>query len=185
MGNGNFEIRIATEVSGTQAGFHFQAGFAALFEGDKLVAATSGWETGGMLFVYRPTQEGTWVGDWEGPETFPVAEVLEAIQDWKDSEELSKALAYAEGKKVYTSDVDLVFTDAVPGDRHNDGGEYGFYTRYSPIKGHPGIYRVSTETTCDFDACGTGFQGIRALTIREYRRLRKASDKVEAKGSLY
>jgi hypothetical protein len=98
-------------------------------------------------------------GDWEGPETFPVEEVLDAIQDWQDSAELSEALAYAEGKKLHISDVDLVFTNVVPGEKHRDGGEYGFYTRYSPIPGYPGIYRVSTETSCDFDSCGTGLSG--------------------------
>jgi hypothetical protein len=153
-------------------------------EGDNILAATSGWECNNCLFVYRPTEDG-WRGDWEGPETFPVSEALEAIQDFLEGTELSKALAYAKGKKLYLSNEDIVFTDVVPGDRCNDGGEYGFYTRYRPIPGYPGIYRVSTETSCEFDACGTGYQGIRALTTREYRRLKKASDKVEAAGSLY
>ena len=166
-------------------GFNFQPGFVALVEGDNILAATSGWECNNCLFVYRPAEDGRWGGDWEGPETFPVSEVLEAIQDWKDSEELGKALRYAEGKKLHLSNEDIVFTDVVPGEKHRDGGEYGFYTRYSPIPGHHGIYRVSTECTCSFDSCGCGCQGIRALTVREYRRLKKASDKVEARGSLY
>jgi hypothetical protein len=177
------EIMIATETV-TLSGFTFKPGFAALVEGETILAATSGWECEGMLLVYRPTEDG-WRGDWEGPETFPVEEVLDAIQDWQDQQDIEKALAYAKGKKLHISDGDVVFTDVVPGDRCNDGGEYGFYTRYSPIPGYPGIYRVSTETTCDFDACGTGYEGIRALTVREYRRLKKASDKVEAAGSLY
>ena len=165
-------------------GFNFQPGFVALVEGDNILAATSGWECNGCIFVYRPTEDG-WRGDWEGPETFPVEEVLDAIQDWKDNQDLQKALAYAEGKKLHIAESDVVFTDVVPGEKHHDGGEYGFYTRYRPIPGHPGIYRVSTECTCDFDSCGCGYQGIRALTVREYRRLKKASDKVEARGSLY
>jgi len=167
------------------SGFNFKEGFAALLNSSGTpVAATSGWECNGCIFVYRPTEDG-WRGDWEGQETFPVDDVLDAIQDWKDSAELSKALSFAEGKKLHISDEDIVFTDVVPGEKHRDGGEYGFYTRYSPIPGHPGIYRVSTETTCDFDACGTGPQGIRALTVREYRRLKRSSDKIEAAGSLY
>ena len=178
------EIRVFTEAQ-KLCGFNFKPGYAALVEGDNILAATSGWEESGMLYVYRPAQDGSWAGSWEGPETFPVSEVLEAIQDWQDSEELGKALRYAEGKKLHTSDVDVVFTDVVPGEKSRDGGEYGFYTRYSPILGHPGIYRVSTETSCDFDSCGTGYQGIRALTVQEYRRLRRHSDKVEAAGSLY
>jgi hypothetical protein len=178
------KIMIAT-IETVIEGFNFKPGFAALVEGETLLAATSGWECGGMLFVYRPQSDGTWAGNWEGPETFPVEEALEAIQDFLESVELSKALRYAEGKKLHISETDVVFTNVVPGERHRDGGEYGFYTRYSPIPAHPGIYRVSTETTCDFDACGTGPQGIRALTAREYRRLKKASDAVEAAGSLY
>ena len=165
-------------------GFNFQPGFVALVEGDNILAATSGWECNGCIFVYRPTEDG-WRGDWESEETFPVQLVLDAIQDWQDSEELGKALRYAEGKKLHVSDVDILFTDTVPGEKSRDGGEYGFYTRYSPILGHPGIYRMSTESTCNFDSCGCGYQGIRALTVREYRRLKKASDKVEARGSLY
>jgi hypothetical protein len=167
-------------------GFYFKEGFAALLDDNGTpVAATSGWECNSNLFVYRPQPDGRWGGDWEGPETFPVEEVLDAIQDWQDSAELSEALAYAEGKKLHISDVDLVFTNVVPGEKHRDGGEYGFYTRFSPMPEYPGIYRVWTGTTCDFDACGTGPQGIRALTTREYRRLKKASDRIEARGSLY
>jgi hypothetical protein len=178
------EIKVFKEKIEIQ-GFNFQPGFAALVEGDNILAATSGWECDGMLLVYRPQQDGSWQGDWESEETFPVQEVLDAIQDWQDQQDIEKALAYAKGKKVHISDVDLVFTNVVPGEKHRDGGEYGFYTRYSPIPEYPGIYKVFTETTCDFDACGTGYEGIRALTVREYRRLKKASDKVEARGSLY
>jgi hypothetical protein len=178
------EIRVFDKAQ-KLCGFNFKPGYAALVEGETILAATSGWECNSYLFVHRPRPDGSWWGDWEGPETFPVQEVLDAIQDWKDQQELGKALRYAEGKKLHTSDVDVVFTDVVPGEKSRNGGEYGFYTRYSPIPGHPGIYRVSTETTCDFDSCGCGYQGIRALTVREYRRLKKASDKVEARGSLY
>ena len=178
------EIRVFSEAQ-VHSGFNFKPGYAALVEGETILAATSGWECNSYLFVHRPQPDGNWWGDWEGPETFPIQEVLEAIQDWKDQQELVKALAYAKGKKLHISDEDIVFTDVVPGEKHRDGGEYGFYTRYRPIPGHPGIYRVSTECTCEFSACGTGPQGIRALTTREYRRLKKASDKAEAVGSLY
>ena len=178
------KIRIFNEHENVK-GFNFQPGFAALVEGETILAATSGWECNGNLFVYRPQPDGSWQGDWESEETFPVQEVLNAIQDWQDSAELSKALQYAEGEKLYLSNEDIVFTDVVPGEKHRDGGEYGFYTRYSPIPEYPGIYRVYSETTCDFDACGTGYEGITALTIAEYRKLRKKSDEIEAAGSLY
>lgn len=161
-------------------GFYFKEGFAALLDDNGTpVAATSGWECNNCLFVYRPQPDGRWGGDWEGPETFPVQKVLDAIQDWQDQQELGKALRYAEGKKLHISDVEIVFTDVVAGEKCHNGGEYGFYTLYSPIPEYPGIYRVSTGTTCDFDSCGCGYQGIRALTVREYRRLKKASDKVK------
>jgi hypothetical protein len=177
------EIMIFKKTENIQ-GFSFKPGFAALVEGEIILAATSGWECDGCLYVYRPTESG-WQGDWEGPETFPVDDVLDAMEAWQDQQDIEKALQYAEGKKLHIAERDVVFTDVVPGEKCNNGGEYGFYTRYSPIPGYPGIYRVSTETTCDFDACGTGYEGIRALTVREYRRLKKASDKVEAAGSLY
>ena len=79
------EIMISTETVSV-AGFNFRPGFVALFEGEDLAAATSGWAAGGNLYVYRPGIDGSWSGSWEGPETFPVADVLEAIQDWQDSE---------------------------------------------------------------------------------------------------
>jgi len=103
----------------------------------------------------------------------------------QEAKEIKKAILQATDKRLHVSEEDIVFVDTVPGARCNNGGEYGFYTRYSPIPGHPGIYRVYTETTCDFDACGTGYEGIHCLTEEEYQELRKASDEIEAAGSLY
>ena len=168
------------------SGFNFKPGFVALVdEGENITAATSGWKCNRMMYVYRRHEDGAWIGSWEDAETFPIDETLEAIQEFKEGQELEKALNYAKNKKLHTSEHDIVFTDVVPGRMCNNGGDYGFYTRYSPIPEHPGIYWVYTETTCDFDACGTGYEGIRALTTREYRRMRKASDEIEAAGSLY
>ena len=101
-----------------------------------------------------------------------------------DKQELLEALEFANGKHLHASREDILFTDVVPGEKHRDGGEYGFYTRYSPTD-FPGIYVVSTETTCSFDDCGTGYVGIRALTKEDYQRLQEASDRVEEEGSLY
>jgi hypothetical protein len=103
----------------------------------------------------------------------------------KEAKEIKKAILQAEGKTLHVSEKDILFTDTVPGVRCNNGGEYGFYTRYSPISGYPGIYRVYTETTCDFDSCGTGYEGIHYLTEEDYIELRKASDEIEAAGNLY
>lgn len=105
----------------------------------------------------------------------------------QEAKEIEKAIlqAQAEGKSLHMSEEDIVFVDTVPGARCNNGGEYGFYTRYCPIPEHPGIYRVYTETTCDFDSCGTGYEGIHCLTEDDYKEFRKASDEIEAAGNLY
>lgn len=171
-----YSIKVFTN-SAVIDGFNFKEGFVALVDGSgNILAATSGWECNGELFVYRPQNGGGWTGHWENEETFPVADVLSVIEEWRENEDLSKALAYAKGKRLYISDRPIRFTDVVPGEKSYNGGEYGFYTVYYPIPEHPGIYRVFTETTCDFDACGTGYEGIRALTVSEYRRLRRKSD---------
>jgi hypothetical protein len=185
MEDNKMNIKVFNKPCNVQ-GFNFKEGFVALLdENNNILAATSGWETGGKyLYVYRP-QNGGWIGSWEDEETFPVAAVADAIADYEESKDLAAALADAEGKELFISDTDLVFTDVVPGKKCHNGGEYGFYTRYRPIPEYPGIYRVYTETTCDFDACGTGYEGITALTIAEYRKLLKKSDEIEAAGSLY
>ena len=180
-----YSIKVFTNNSVVD-GFNFKEGFVALVDGsDHILAATSGWECNGELYVYRPQPDGNWTGHWENEETFPVADVLSAIKEWRENEDLRKALAYAKGKRLCISDRPIRFTDVVPGEKRFNGGEYGFYTIYYPIQGYPGIYRVFTETTCDFDACGTGYVGIRALTVSEYRRLRRKSDEIEDVGSLY
>ena len=103
----------------------------------------------------------------------------------QEAKEIKKALLQAEGKTLHVSKKDILFTDIVPGAKCRNGGEYGFYTRYCPISDHPGIYRVYTETTCDFDSLGTGYEGIQCLTEKNYKELRKASDEIEAAGNLY
>ena len=76
-------------------GFNFQEGFAALLDENSgnPAAATSGWECNGMLYVYRPQSDGTWVGRWEDETTFPVEDVLDAMEAWQDNQDLQKALA--------------------------------------------------------------------------------------------
>ena len=61
-------------------------------------------------------------------------------------------------------------TDVVPGEKCHNGGEYGFYTDYIQTD-IPGLYAVETSTTCDFDRCGTGFEGLRWLTLEDYNRV--------------
>nr|DAS84021.1 MAG TPA: hypothetical protein [Caudoviricetes sp.] len=52
-----------------------------------------------------------------------------------------------------------------PGDKCNDGGEYGYYMDFRKTE-IPGLYDVESWTTCDFDSCGTGFEGFAWLTER-------------------
>lgn len=52
-----------------------------------------------------------------------------------------------------------------PGDKCNDGGEYGYYIDFRKTE-IPGLYDVESWTTCVFDSCGTGFEGFTWLTER-------------------
>ena len=52
-----------------------------------------------------------------------------------------------------------------PGDKPNDGGEYGYYMDFRKTE-IPGLYDVESWTTCDFDSCGTGFECFAWLTER-------------------
>lgn len=52
-----------------------------------------------------------------------------------------------------------------PGDKCNDGGEYGYYMDFRKTE-IPGLYDVESWTTCVFDSCGTGFEGFAWLTER-------------------
>ena len=74
--------------------------------------------------------------------------------------------------------------DVVPGEKSNNGGEYGFYTVYYPTICR-GVYTEVTSTTCDFDDLGTGFNGYVVLTHKDYKKLILASCRVEANGSQY
>jgi len=65
-------------------------------------------------------------------------------------------------------------TDQVAGDKCNNGGEYGFYTDYVKTK-IPGLYARKTWTTCDFDSCGTGFEGFEWLTVQEVEKIKNES----------
>ena len=65
-------------------------------------------------------------------------------------------------------------TDQVAGDKCNNGGEYGFYTDYVKTK-ILGLYARKTWTTCDFDSCGTGFEGFEWLTVQEAEKIKSES----------
>lgn len=59
-----------------------------------------------------------------------------------------------------------------PGEKCWNGGEYGFYSIYnaSPI---PGVYYVTTYTTCDIEDLGTGFEGVEYVSKDRYKELRE------------
>lgn len=175
---------IIFDEAGIVSGFTVKPGYAGLTEEGKVIALTSGWANSDCLFVYRFIN-GKWEGNWEDGASFPVEDVLASIGAWQNEQEIEKALEYSKGKKLKISEEDIIFTDIYPGERRNNGGEYGFYTRYCPIPGYPGIYKVFTTCTCDFDKCGCGYEGIKALTVSEYRKLRKKSNEIEKAGSLY
>lgn len=59
--------------------------------------------------------------------------------------------------ELYTGD-GFTIEDIPSGKKCNNGGDYGFYTNYRKTD-IDGLYKVTTWTTCDFDSCGTGFQG--------------------------
>ena len=101
----------------------------------------------------------------------------------KISVEIVKAERLGFDNNLYISNSEFYFTDVVAGKACCNGGEYGFYTVYTPTN-IPGVYKVQTETTCDLDPCGTGPQGFKALSISEYEILRAKSDRIEAEGFL-
>lgn len=84
---------------------------------------------------------------------------------------------------LYTGD-GFECTDVVAGEKCNNGGEYGFYTIYSPTTEY-GIYKVVSSCTCDFDSCGTGFEGYIVLTKSLFHHLISESEHIIEEGCLY
>ena len=165
-------------------GFQVQSGFAGLEKGDYLVAVTSGLHEDDSFFVYRRSESG-WKGDWEDNETFPVADVEEVLREYDERQDFKSACEKADIKEepLYDGE-DFSITTTVAGEKCNDGGEYGFWKTYSRTN-RKGVYRIVSHTTCDIDACGTGYIGYDAITCSDYERLMVESERVEARGSLY
>lgn len=80
-------------------------------------------------------------------------------------------------------------TDVCPGEKCNNGGEYGFYTHLEQVV--RGIFLIYTTTTCDFDRCGTsgypdpGEEQYVVLTNQQLDDMIAESNRIEAAGSLY
>lgn len=169
---------ILIEKAGIVDGFNVKPGFIVLADGDNAVAITSGLECNGQLFVYRPTVSG-WVGNWETEETFPVEFALEAIEEYQHKQDFEQAVKdahekEARGEQLLISKEKIVIVEQEAGEKCHDGGEYGFWTDYIPSS-VPGVYKVVSHTTCDFDDCGTGYEGYTALTVNEYEEMMKYS----------
>lgn len=169
------KLNICVEDFEKFEGFTFKKGMIAL---DKETAAEQlGIETLSMVVVsmvdlergycraFTETAEG-WVIDFPDLDG-DFAELLSDLQ------EVVHTLQSKPVGELYTGSSFSV-TDVIPGEKCNNGGEYGFYTDYIQTD-IPGLYAVETSTTCDFDRCGTGFEGLRWLTLEDYDRITAAS----------
>lgn len=115
----------------------------------------------GYCRVFKETENG-WEMDF--PEVgWEFAELLNDLQ-----EVVHTYKAKPEGE-LYTGH-SFIAADVIPGEKCNNGGEYGFYTEYIQTD-IPGLYAVETSCTCDFDRCGTGFEGLHWLTLEDYNRV--------------
>lgn len=111
----------------------------------------------------------------------------EIFNDFLEKEkniEWNEVLALKPQEKLHVENNEIKFVDVVPGDKCNDGGEYGFYTVLVPTE-VGGLYEEFTCTTCSFDDCGTGREGYKWLTETEYCSLKEESERIQVAGSLY
>lgn len=175
----NIKIFETTEIF---KNFCFQKGYA-YFETEKNCHATSGWQCNGSIYIYTLYQ-GQWYGEWIYKYE-KLHQVIDAMEKFEEDEELKEIrtqkflLPNEELAKKNT----YVFTDIIAGEKCNNGGEYGFSSKY--IKVEDGIYHHYTTCTCDFDACGTGYRGLVLLTRKDIERLSKEEEEVINKGCLY
>lgn len=162
--------------------FNIKEGFVVFSDCDNnIVGISSGWYDRGNLYIYSH-QDGEWVGNWEDDYSFPVDEAIEKIKNWEREKqmedlkiEIDKLLR--DRVELYKSDEPIRFTDEVAGDKSSDGGEYGFYSTYYPTE-IAGIYELYSSTTCEFDACGTGYEGLVILSQDRYHYLVEEEKKV-------
>ena len=76
--------------------------------------------------------------------------------------------------RLYTGE-GFIIVDKQAGEKCNNGGEYGFYTNYRKTS-IDGLYEIETWCTCDFDNCGTGFEGYRWITKDEFEAFKNSED---------
>ena len=176
----NLKIEIARANENIN-NFTVKEGYILFKKGDDIVAISSGWNDGQLLYVYT-RQDGEWIGNWEDEFDFPIEEALERIDEWrkqKEMEELKLEISklLEDGVELYVSSEPIRFTDEVAGEKASDGGEYGFYSTYYPTE-IVGVYDYYTSTTCEFDRCGTGYEGLVILTQDKYEYLVEEEKKV-------
>lgn len=107
---------------------------------------------------------------------------MKTIFDYERTAQIENALRYLKGRKPHISKEVITFTEKVAGRKSRDGGEYGEWATYTPISGLHGVYEVETHTTCEIADCGTGYEGIHALTEEMYQEMRLESDRIEKQG---
>ena len=177
----NLKIEIAREFE-TINGFTVKEGYVIFRDSDdKTVGISSGWFDRDLIYIYTH-QDGEWVGNWEDEFDFPIDEAMEMLQGWQREQEIQELKTeidklLRDGVPLYKSDEPIRFTDEVAGSKSSDGGEYGFYSTYYPTD-VVGIYEYYTSTTCEFDACGTGYEGLSILTQGKYEYLVSEEDKI-------
>ena len=155
--------------------FTVKEGYILFKKGDDIVAISSGWHDDRQnLYIYTH-QNGEWVGNWEDEFDFPIDEAMEMLQGWQREQEIQELKTeidklLEDRVALYKSDELIRFTDEVAGSKSSDGGEYGFYSTYYPTS-LAGVYDYYTSTTCEFDSCGTGYEGLVVLTQDKYEYL--------------
>lgn len=170
----NFKI---VKENGNVDGFTVKPGYVR-FENGTL---SSGWTQGDMVFVYSKVGEG-WQGKWESDDDgYPVSEIEYALEKWQEQQDLEEVEIL--NNPYLGEEFEIITT--VGGERRYNGGEYEFWETYSPVLGKPGVYRVTSGTSCDFDACGTGFEGYEFISVDDYNQLRKEEGELLALGSQY
>lgn len=164
--------------------FNIKKGFIIFKDiNNNIISISSGWNDRGMLYVYTH-QNGEWTGDWENSYDFPVFEALEILREYEKEKEmeilkLEVKNLLENGEKLYISNEleRIRFIDELPGNKSGDGGDYGFFSTYYPTD-IEGIYEYYTSTTCEFDTCGTGYEGLVILTKDRYIYLKEEEKKI-------
>jgi len=114
---------------------------------------------------------------------------MKIYTDINEANKALKEIPVAERARLRNQQTNIRLTDVVPGEKHTDGGEYGFYTRLQCKR--TGLFLIYTTCTCDFDRCGTsgypepGEEEYVVLTQKELDEMIAESFRIEAAGSQY